>query len=70
MLEAADGNFDVFITTDKNLRHQQNLAKYNLAVILLPSNSVPVVVAVAAEIEAALSRIQAGDFVTISHPTV
>lgn len=70
LLKVADGKFDVFITTDKNLRHQQNLTKYKLAVILLPSNSVPVVVAVIAEIEAALAKIQAGDFVEIPPPTV
>ena len=27
--------FDFFITIDKNLRHQQNLAKFNLTVFLL-----------------------------------
>ncbi|HLL74658.1 MAG TPA: DUF5615 family PIN-like protein [Pyrinomonadaceae bacterium] len=69
LLTAADGKFDVFITTDKSLRHQQNLSKYRLAVILLPSNSVPVVVAVIAEIEAALAAIQAGQFVEISPPS-
>ena len=68
LLTAADGEFDVFVTTDKNLPHQQNLKKYKLAVILLPSNSVPVVVAVIAEIEAALMKIQAGDFVEILPP--
>lgn len=32
--------FDIFITLDKNLRHQQNLEKFNLIIILLfPPNN-------------------------------
>ena len=42
LLALAEAQFDVFITTDKNLRYQQNLAGRRLAFILLPSNSVPV----------------------------
>lgn len=38
-----EAGFDVFITSDKNLKHQQNLSSLNLAVFLLPSNQVPVV---------------------------
>ena len=30
LLKLADQQFEVFITTDKNLRHQQNLARVNL----------------------------------------
>lgn len=69
LLAAADGKFDVFVTTDKNLRHQQNLTKFRLAVILLPSNQVPVVEAVMPEIEASLKTIRAGDFVEIPLPS-
>jgi hypothetical protein len=45
LLKLADQQFDVFITTDNNLRHQQNLSQVALAFVLLPSNQVPVVVA-------------------------
>ena len=36
----AQHEFDVFITVDRNLRHQQNLPKYNIAVVVLraPTN--------------------------------
>lgn len=37
LLDLDEGQFDVFITTDKNLRYQQNLAGRRLAFILLPS---------------------------------
>jgi len=65
LLAAADGHFDLFITTDKNLRFQQNLRKYGLAVVLLPSNRMSVVRNLITEIEAAVNSIRPGDFVEI-----
>jgi predicted nuclease of predicted toxin-antitoxin system len=35
LLELAQHEFDVFVTVDKNLPYQQNLAKYDLAVVVL-----------------------------------
>src|ERR1043165_5625226 len=35
LLERADKEFDVLITTDRNLRYQQNLSRYSLAIIVL-----------------------------------
>ena len=68
LLKLAEAQFEVFNTTDKNLRHQQNLAKRKLAFILLPTNQVPIVAALVPEIEAALNKIRTGDFVEIPHP--
>jgi len=68
LLAAADGNFDLFITTDKNLRFQQNLKKYSFAVVLLPSNRLAIVLGLITEIEAAVSSIKPGDFVEIPLP--
>jgi hypothetical protein len=68
LLAAADARFDVFITTDKNLRHQQNLSKLKLAVMLLPSNRVPVIESVIPDVEAALMTIKPGDYVEIPLP--
>jgi hypothetical protein len=41
LLAAAEGRFDVFITTDQQIRFQQNLAGRKLAVLVLPSTSWP-----------------------------
>ena len=41
LLAAAEGDFDVLITTDRNLRHQQSLTGRGLAVIVLPTTSWP-----------------------------
>src|SRR3954470_1896997 len=37
LLERADAEFDVLITTDQNLRFQQNLGKFRLAIVVLPT---------------------------------
>ena len=68
LLKLAEAQFEVFITTDKNLRHQQNLAKIKLAFILLPTNEVPIVAALVPDIEAALENIRIGDFIEIPYP--
>jgi hypothetical protein len=68
LLAAAEGQFDVFVTTDKNLRYQQNLQGRKLAVLLLPSNQVPIVERLITDIEANLMVIQAGDFIAIPLP--
>ncbi len=68
LLDLAEAQFEVLITTDKNLRYQQNLTKRKMAFIVLPTNQVPIVAALVPEIEAALNNIQIGDFVEIPFP--
>ncbi len=38
LLARLEGGFDVFVTADKNLRYQQNLAGRTLAIVELPTN--------------------------------
>ena len=65
LLKLVSNEFDVFITSDKNLRYQQNLSDLEIAIILLPSNQVPVVKALLPNIDNALSTIGTSDFVEI-----
>ena len=65
LLKLVAAEFDVFVTSDKNLRHQQNLPSLNLAIILLPSNQVPVIRELLPQIDEALSSIQPQQFVEI-----
>lgn len=58
-------SFDVFITSDKNLRHQQNLASLDLAVILLPTNQVPAVKALLDQLDTVLDTIGPNEFIKI-----
>jgi hypothetical protein len=68
LLTLAEPLFEVLVTTDKSLRHQQNLGRLKLAFVLLPSNQVPVVEAVIPTLEVALTTIKTGDFVEIPLP--
>ena len=38
LLRLAEGQFDVLITSDQNLKYQQNLAEGQLAIVQLPTN--------------------------------
>jgi len=59
--------FEVLLTVDQNLRHQQNLAASGVAVMVLvaPSNRLVDLVPLIPGVEAALSSIQAGDAVEV-----
>jgi predicted nuclease of predicted toxin-antitoxin system len=41
LLRLAERDFDVFLTVDRKLQHQQNLSMFNIAVVVLvaPSNT-------------------------------
>ena len=39
LLEAADGNFDVLLTVDQNIPHQQNTTGLRIAILILISHS-------------------------------
>jgi hypothetical protein len=39
LLTLAQADFDVFVTVDRNLPYQQNLPKYNIAVVVLRAKS-------------------------------
>jgi hypothetical protein len=57
LLSLVAAEFDVFITSDKNLSRQQNLQRFEVAVILLPSNQVPVIDAMLSEIARAIAEL-------------
>jgi predicted nuclease of predicted toxin-antitoxin system len=68
LLAMAEGEFDVFVTTDKNLRYQQNLTGRRLAIIELPTNQVPVVASLVPAIREVLINIEVGELVEMSLP--
>jgi predicted nuclease of predicted toxin-antitoxin system len=68
LLALAENQFDVFITTDRNLRNQQNLTGRRLAIIELPTNQVPIVAKLAPAIQDALGKLAPGQFVEIPLP--
>jgi hypothetical protein len=58
----AEQQFDVFITTDQNLSFQQNLPRFNLAVLILyaPTNRLVDLIPLVSQILAALPNIKIG----------
>src|SRR3974390_280002 len=66
LLAAAEKAFDLLVTTDQNLRYQQNLAGRKLAIIVLPTTSWPQIEKHTAEVIAAISSIKPGDYKEVS----
>ncbi|MGH9145708.1 MAG: DUF5615 family PIN-like protein [Vicinamibacterales bacterium] len=66
LLAAAEGRFDVLVTTDKNLRHQQSLSGRKLAVLALPTTSWPRLRAHVPGIVSALASIKPGEYLELT----
>jgi len=66
LLGAAEAAFDAFVTTDQNLRYQQNLAGRRLAILVLPTTSWPLIQLHLPKIGAAIDALRPGDFVELA----
>jgi hypothetical protein len=62
LLAAAEGTFDLLITTDQQLRHQQNLATRKISVLVLMTTSWPRIKKNLPKIIDALSIIRTGEY--------
>lgn len=62
LLAVAEVQFDLFITTDQNLRYQQNLSGRLLAILVLPTTSWPEIQNHTGEIAAEAAAIKPGDY--------
>ena len=67
LLVLAAADFDAFLTVDKNLPHQQNLATLPLAVVVLDaySNELPALLPLVPQIEQALSSLKPRSYVKV-----
>ena len=65
LLRRAEEQFDIFVTADQNLRYQQNLSGRTIAILVLPSNQVPLVAQLVPTVEALLTTIQPGTVVDV-----
>jgi predicted nuclease of predicted toxin-antitoxin system len=66
LLRMLEGQFDVFVTADKNLRYQQNLAGRSLAIVELPTNRLPLLAKATDILVAAVESASPGDYLTVS----
>ena len=69
LLDLMAGEFQILITTDKNLPFQQNLEKRQISAIILPTNDVPSIIELLPQIEETLATIEPGDFKGLRLPT-
>jgi hypothetical protein len=69
LLKAAeDAGFDVLLTTDKNLAHQQNLQARKLAIVVLSNSRWSLVRTVLADIAAAVNASKPGSYMLVDVP--
>jgi len=68
LLAAAEGSFDVLITTDQKLRYQQNLAEKKLGILVLMTTSWPRIQKSIPQILEAIERISPGAFLEVTPP--
>jgi predicted nuclease of predicted toxin-antitoxin system len=62
LLVKAEAEFDLLITTDRNLRHQQDLAALHVAILVLPTTSWPRLQRITREIAAAVGSLKPGQY--------
>ena len=66
LLEAAEADFDALITTDQNLRYQQNLIGRRLAILVLPTTSWPKIRSNEVQVIASIDALRPGEIVELS----
>ena len=66
LLSAAENSFDLFITTDQNLRYQQSLGNLNLKIVVLMTTSWPRIQLLIPRIPGAIDNIQPGEVIEIT----
>jgi hypothetical protein len=65
---AEQAGFEVLVTTDKNIRYQQNLKTRKIALVVLQHSQWPMVKLVAEKIVAAVNSAQPGSYVEVEVP--
>ena len=68
LLQRASSEFDVFITGDQNLQHQQNPSRFQLAIIVLVAinNRVETIVAMAPKVLEAIEQSRPGEIARVA----
>ncbi len=68
LIRLAEAEFDLFITSDQNIRYQQNLSGRRIAIMELSTNDLRRILTAAANINQALEGIQSGDYLRMEIP--
>jgi len=62
LLRLSEGEFELFITADQNIRYQQNLADRSIPILELSTNKLRRLFAAAALIQSAIATMKPGEF--------
>lgn len=62
LLAEAEKTFDLIITTDQNIRYQQNLSGRKLAILVLPTTSWPKINVHIEKVREAVATMTAGEY--------
>jgi len=63
LLSAAEkASFELFVTTDQNLRYQQNMEKRRIAILVLPTTRWSQISAHGSEIVSVINTVVAGEY--------
>jgi len=68
LIRLAEEEFDLFITSDQNLRYQQNLAERSLAILELSTNDLRRILAASSDINDAVTAIGTGEYQHLEIP--
>ncbi len=68
LLQRAEAEFDLFITSDQNIRYQQNLARRSIAILELSTNDINRIQAAASLIQAAVEKIEPNELKQLEIP--
>ena len=69
LLAELESHCDVFVTADKNLRYQQNLAGRTLAIVELPTNRLPLLLPMFDRIAAVVQSATSGAYIELPDET-
>jgi hypothetical protein len=69
LIDAAEkAGFELLVTTDKNIRYQQNLKARTISLIVLENSQWPMLKLVAARVVAAVNAAESGGYVEVDVP--
>jgi hypothetical protein len=68
LLRKAEGQFDVFITSDQNIRYQQNLLGRLIPILELSTNDLRRIRTAANSVQFAVAEIKPGNYVRLEIP--
>ena len=68
LLQRAEGEFDLFVTSDQNIRYQQNLVGRRISILELSTNDLNRIEAASMLVEDAIEKIQPNEFMRLTIP--